>query len=62
VALAKAYGADGLTLTDDAQIDGALDAAFAASGVFVLAVNSDPQVKAHMATYKARGIVKVDSA
>ena len=36
--------------------------AFAASGVFMLHVVSDPDVKAEMATYKPRGIVKVDSA
>lgn len=62
LALARAYGADGIQLTDDSQIDAALDAAFAASGVFMLHVVSDPDVKAEMATYKPRGIVKVDSA
>ena len=62
VALARAYGADGMALTDDSQVGDALERAFACTGVFVLAVSCDPEVKAHMATFKARGIVKVDSA
>ena len=49
VALAKAYGADGLAISDDAQVGEALAVALECKGVFILAVRSDPKVKADMA-------------
>lgn len=49
VALARCYGADGMHVTSDGEIESALSRGMASKGVFVLAAHTDPQVKADMA-------------
>ena len=49
VALARSYGASGVHVHADADIEPALAQGMAAEGVFVLAAHTDPHVKAEMA-------------
>jgi len=49
VALARAYGADGMHVARDSEIEAALDAGLSAKGVFVLAARCDPALRAEMA-------------
>ena len=49
VALSKAYGGDGLVLDDDANVQAALTTGMKSSGLFILAVRCDPNLKAGMA-------------
>lgn len=49
VALAKAYGADGMKVDKPSQASAAVDAAFKSKGVFVLEVSMDPTLRAEMA-------------
>jgi thiamine pyrophosphate-dependent acetolactate synthase large subunit-like protein len=49
VAVAKAYGAEGMAVHSDADIDAALRAGFAHVGVFIIAAYIDPDLKAEMA-------------
>lgn len=48
VALARAYGGDGVHVRCATEVEGALRAARAASGLFVLEVAVDPQLKAEV--------------
>lgn len=52
VALAKAYGGDGIRLDDCAKAAGVMKQALAAGGLFLVHVIVDPEVKADMATFK----------
>ena len=49
VALARSYGADGVHVRSDSQVEAALAAGMASEGVFVIAAYTDPGVKADMA-------------
>jgi thiamine pyrophosphate-dependent acetolactate synthase large subunit-like protein len=52
VALAKAYGGDGIRLDDCDKAAGVMKQALAADGLFLIHVIVDPEVKADMATFK----------
>jgi len=49
VALARAYGADGMHVASDEQTEEAVERGMAAQGVFVIAAHTDPHLKAAMA-------------
>ena len=60
VALAKAYGAEAVRVDSPAQAEAAVDAAFKASGVFVIEVTLDPTLRAEMAkVHDMRGIASL---
>lgn len=52
VALAKAYGGDGIRLDNANQVEPILEKAMATEGLFIIHVMVDPDVKADMATFR----------
>jgi len=61
VALAKAYGGDGVKLTDPAQLDGVMKTAFASTGLFLIHALTDPTIKADMAVIADTSIKMMNS-
>lgn len=52
VALAKAYGGDGVRLNSNDVVDEVVRQAMAAEGLYMIHVIVDPTIKADMATFK----------
>jgi len=61
VAIAKAYGGDGVKVSKDVDLAGGLDAAFKSKGIFILHVLIDPEIKADMANFQDKTIHMMDS-
>ncbi|KAL3909845.1 MAG: hypothetical protein SGILL_007924 [Bacillariaceae sp.] len=51
VALAKAYGGDGILLNDTAKADEVVEKALQADGLFIVHIWTDPELKADMASW-----------
>jgi acetolactate synthase-1/2/3 large subunit len=61
VALAKAYGGDGVTLSDYSKLDEVMKTAFASTGLFVIHALTDPTIKADMAVVHDTSIKMMNS-
>lgn len=61
VALAKAYGGNGIVLDKSENADNVIRQALAEDGLFVIHVLVDPNVKADMATFKDTSIQLMNS-
>ena len=61
VALAKAYGGDGIRLNSTEDATDAVEKALAAEGLFIVHVWVDPEVKADMAAFKDNSLEVMNS-
>jgi thiamine pyrophosphate-dependent acetolactate synthase large subunit-like protein len=61
VALAKAYGGDGVRLDDSSKAAEVVKKALVADGLYVIHVIVDPTVKADMATFKDNSLAVMNS-
>jgi thiamine pyrophosphate-dependent acetolactate synthase large subunit-like protein len=61
VALAKAYGGDGVLLNNSADAPNVLKKALEADGLFLVHVAVDPTVRADMATFKDNSLTVMNS-
>jgi len=61
VALAKAYGGDGIKVDSDKDAESAVKMAVAVEGLFLLHVILDPHLKASMAAFKDNSITVMNS-
>jgi acetolactate synthase I/II/III large subunit len=61
VALAKAYGGDGILLKKSSDADDVIQRAMAAEGLYLIHVQVDPKVKADMATFKDNSLKLMNS-
>ncbi|CAJ1389781.1 unnamed protein product [Effrenium voratum] len=61
VMLARAYGGDGIQVSSCDELPGAMDTAFKSTGIFVLHVVTDPELKADMATFQDTSINMMNS-
>lgn len=61
VALSKAYGGDGLVLSNNTKAKEVMQKALNTDGLFILHVIVDPEVKADMATFKDKALAVMNS-
>lgn len=61
VAIAKAYGGDGITLREESELKTVMEKAFASTGLFVIHALTDPSIKADMAVIHDNSIKMMNS-
>jgi len=61
VALARAYGGDGVRLNDESKVEAVLRRGMEAEGLFLIHVMVDPEVKADMATFRDKALHVMNS-
>jgi thiamine pyrophosphate-dependent acetolactate synthase large subunit-like protein len=61
VALAKAYGGDGIRLEKSSDAERVVRMALAKQGLFLIHVTVDPKLKADMATFSDNSITLMNS-